>query len=196
MNYLVKTCGRTGSHFIMKWLAENQNCVPFFTNPAFKHPYTNDHPYIAIHDHYDYIPAFPENYILILSKRKNKFEQVLSHLIADKTKSFINYNDLNLEKSIYIDINNIIEKYEKNKFTENKWDLYIRKIFNWRKIYEIYQEDLSDDLLKNRCRYNEFKNFNNTLNIQRSLIDKSLFVSNYNELKEKFLTYLEKENGN
>lgn len=187
MNYVIKTPGRTGSHRILDYLVKNQNCRPVWNlqDGLTEHIDFSVNDQFAVHDRQNnFIPKQKDQWVCIISLRKNKFEQILSYLTAKNTDEFAFYTD----KSIKLEIS--LEEFE------SVYDRILREehqIFDsiygieWHQIETIFFEDISTETL-NRLDYNTNKAYDlwGTAISEKSPRSKTDVFINYQQLKSHY----------
>lgn len=188
--FLIKSRGRTGCHIICEYF----HCygLPiFYKNSSGEFLKDIDETFndlvIRSHDS-SFIPDDPENYILILSSRKNKFDQYCSHKIAQRTK---NYNGMPPFDPTLNTISINIEDAKNNIREYREWDQKIREqanIFKWKKFIEVSYEDIKDSfnilfkLFPLEKKYQPTNNFDR----KKSPYNFENYIYKYNKLNEKF----------
>ena len=193
-NYIVKSPGRTGSIYVAQWLAKNQGCIYLSThNENFyeklhKHHVVDKTP-VVLHDHYDFVPLRPNDWVLVLSDRRNKFDGILSWIIAEKTENWSKYEQY--PNSITIDFADVKEKHIGRKRKINA-DHIIASTHPWYGMHKIYQEDINNEYLKKQLSYNTFEPVYSKYSItnHRSPYNKRQYVTNYWELKKQYKKWL------
>ena len=167
---VVYTAGRTGSHIIIQNLCRHYNII--------SHAYT-DRGFIdgVVHSHNPLYESPTDNFIAIISHRRNLFEAIVSMKLTKKTNEFIQYT--NKEISPYaIDIT----KFKNCYFYQKAFYQSIDRT-KYKKIVDIDYEDLISD---SNCLLADFG-----IVIDLSLIDKSPYdyhnlITNIDELQEIF----------
>lgn len=194
MNYLVKSPGRTGSIFIAQWIAKHQGCVYISTHTD--NFYERLHQAsvveklpVVIHDHYEFVPLFPREWVLILSDRQDKFDGIISAIIAENTGNWGTYN-IPYPKNITIDFEQVQEKHRGRRNKTQK-DSIVAATYFWHKTMRIHQEDLSHNYLAPKLHWNEptSRTSKFTMGVQKSPYNKQKYVTNYSELKKQYINW-------
>lgn len=200
---ILAAVGRSGSHIVRKYLIDKGFYdVPYHPNrngpgqwDSVKTAILNGHD-VVVHTHSDHVPEAPYKWIYVFVERKSKFDVVCSKLIVDKTKEYINYDNVMLTPFV-ADINKFVKHY---KDTLHRQEI-INNIFNnynWEKKIHLYYEDIIHDqnYLTVNLPYN-----GNYIGAQYSKFQKSPFIPkdyiiNYDELIETSKNILQFTNSN
>lgn len=191
MNYLVKSPGRTGSIYIAQWIAKHQGCIymsthtPNFYERLHQASVVENLP-VVVHDHYEFVPLWPRQWVLICSDRKNKLDGILSAIIAEETGNWGTY-DKPYPDSITVDFERVKEKH-KGRRSKTQHDAIVANSYFWHKTYRMHKEDLSHDYLAPKLHFNEPTSLTSkfTMGVQQSPYNKKTFISNYYEIKKQY----------
>lgn len=193
-NILIASTTRTGSTYIKYFFYNNGNSRTVSCNNTefemSKNNILHFHP-----DHFD-LEKWPNkhNWNLILSTRKDKFDQICSKYIAEHTGQWKSYDYCEL--SVEISLIEIITEYNKIVKNENTW----RQIANKHKFEsfnEIFYEDtIQENFLEDIAAKIGFAiEPNTTLKyISKSPYDKEKVISNYHKLKKQFNKQIKRRN--
>lgn len=137
---LIKTSGRTGSHVIAHQELERLEIDYLHhmnIDGTSEQLYAQPGP-IVLHDHTRLIPPDSHDWDLIVSVRRNIYDQAVSFLIADATN---NFGDRPATQGEFVlDENRLIECVEKFKELNYFWIL-IANFFAWKSVRIVYWED-------------------------------------------------------
>lgn len=158
MIYIVVGPGRTGSNLICHMLSDNglvpggmlnasrtsadtkeslEECIAFLKEQNF----INANVIVHSHDPYiiDKLGVDPKDCVLIVSKRRNLFELVMSHAVTHRTNEWSDYTN-KLPESSRMDPKLFLKWCEGFSKWYNKLDLTLP----YSKIVEVYYEDICD----------------------------------------------------
>jgi hypothetical protein len=157
MNYLIKSTGRSGTHLLQGALASlgytpyEVDVLKVFSKkyesfPPLKHGkiFPTDPDNLVIHDHSTWVPNNPEDYVVILLKRKDYAAQILSIMLSKLTGEWSPDQYTTKEvKPTFLDLEEVKEVW--------KWNLRVRQLQEkkiieqtWKKSYSVYLEDIID----------------------------------------------------
>ena len=147
MKYLIKAPGRTGCHLIADFIKGSGQAVNgIFENnhdhtpPAFVEILDNK----IIIDHSVDVPNDTSEYTLIISKRRNKQELLLSHMVAGVTSTFRG-------KATIEDLVDVYQYFGMAKdFIAQHLLRYVKhyeeiKTLPWANVHEVFMEDFLTD---------------------------------------------------
>jgi len=195
MNYVVKSPGRTGSIYIAQWIAKHQGCIyisthtPNFYERLHQASVVEKLP-VVIHDHYEFVPLWPQQWVLICSDRKNKLNGILSAIIAEETDNWGTY-DKPYPESITVDFERVKEKHNGRR-NKTQHDAIVANCYHWYRTFRMYQEDLSHNYLASRLKFNEITSLTSkfTMGVQKSPYNKKKFISNYHEINKQYQKWI------
>jgi CTP:phosphocholine cytidylyltransferase-like protein len=167
---VVYTTGRTGSQLIVNNICQHYGVKSWsYRDTEFTHGVVHSHSPV-------YVPP-SDNFIAILSKRRNLFNSILSTIIAKHTNEFTIYTNKEII-SFTVDINEF-----KNCYFFQKAFYHAVDLSKFNKVVEVYYEDLISD---SDCLLTDF-----SIKLDNSLSSKSPYnyydiVTNIDELKDVF----------
>lgn len=150
--YLIYSPGRTGSHIILESIAGigtspgglcHAQCYWYPNNPTPWNQYHSDKN-MAIQTHnlahaVNDLQLLPQNTVLILSKRKDKFAQIMSTLTAEITQEW-NGKDYSDKPARPQSVTK--EKFKNLHRVYHSWPGHIDHLAEYQKVVSIYYEDL------------------------------------------------------
>jgi|TARA_R110000868_G_scaffold4489_1_gene28167 hypothetical protein len=173
-NFLIKTPGRTGSHIFTDYLRKNH--------------YNN-----VKHCQEMWVPDNTENWIFILSKRRNWFDMACSRVITSHTKQYGPYK-ITEKLQVNTDIESLVDSagYAKNWYTTFETQ---SKKYTWKAVYTIYYEDLKTD----KSILQSLDNCIQDYDFDKTMISPYIFketIIDYENLKTQFLEWQQDVNLN
>lgn len=191
MIYLVLGPGRTGSVMLSKMIEQgldlNYNDVPNFTTTAECQAWLTanispDRDYV-LHTHTKFICDVidPTQTVLILSKRRNLFDSIMSEQVALLTKQWNTYSRI---KPMPSTVSKMLFSRRYSRLVD--WYQNINTDKHWANVVEFYYEDLVEhgqDIVKSKLG---LEHYNQTAPItgNQSLHSYKDWISNWEELKE------------
>ena len=148
--YLIKSIGRTGSHQIVEYFQRHgfdHSHVHFgggFLREGSKEAFYNSEKLVVFCHEKDFIPDDPQNYFLINSIRRDKFNQFCSFEVARKTNQWTEYSRTENCDAITIDMNYLVREIK----AYTNYEEYIRTQstrYKWKGYAEIYYEAIKED---------------------------------------------------
>jgi hypothetical protein len=142
MKYLIKAPGRTGVHLIADFL-KGSGHSEYIENNQEVGPFIEVRDGGIVLDHSLTIPNNPNEYTLIISKRRNKKQLLLSHMVAALTGEFrskATIEDL-VDSGQYEPMARLVAGHLL-KFFKHYEEI---KTLPWANVYEIYMEDILTD---------------------------------------------------
>jgi len=145
--FLIKTIGRTGSHIIVNWLLDHQGHGAEYWNTKSNPPHQFEskiHKRVAvIHDHTDWIPTDAGDYVMIVSLRRDVFDQICSFVVAVQTGFFVKYGPQPVpEGGFTVRWDQLMGYWYQG--IKPRYDLYHAwsQLHPWRQVETVYYEDL------------------------------------------------------
>lgn len=140
MRTLIKTAGRTGSHVVAQQEMARLGVGHLYHNHdmPLEQLYALDGPCV-VHDHTRIIPPDSDRWNLIVSVRRNVYDQAVSFCVA---KSINNFGHAPAPDSEFIvDPDQFLISLKNFKVTNYYW-LLLAEIYRWHSVRIIYWEDL------------------------------------------------------
>jgi LPS sulfotransferase NodH len=149
--YIVLGCGRTGSNWICKLLQKSlQNDINPITKLNKNNIYHSHNKNIVVDMNLD-----PQKVVLIVSKRKDLFANVMSHLTAEITQEWHGYTDKKIVPK-YVNPDVFKRVVVKKKLWYEDIDLQLP----YKRIATVYYEDLLIDGQKHIMEKLGIENYN------------------------------------
>jgi hypothetical protein len=148
--YLIKSIGRTGSHQIVEYFQRHgfaHSHIHFhggFLREGSKEAFYSAEKLVIFCHEKDFIPDDPQNYFLINSIRRDKFDQFCSFEVARKTNQWTEYSRRESCDAITIDINYLVREIK----AYTNYEEYIRTQstrYKWKGYTEVYYEDIKQN---------------------------------------------------
>jgi hypothetical protein len=150
-NFIIVTPGRTGSHWIRSILTDlcsdlyggfNKDDIYVDDSPPVMTTIINKRKILHTHDLKfltEYASQSKDSCVLINSRRSNRFEATISHLIANKTNEYFWYTTTPVEP-FRIDPIEFYRKHVNHKIYEMRINKFITPLYS--RVVDVYYEDL------------------------------------------------------
>lgn len=168
---LIYTSGRSGSHILTHFF---RSCSKFQK---------------VVHSQEYYIPDDTENWILVISLRRSRWDQLCSKFVSSATREYGPYSienpDVTLDIESLIDTTGGIIMFE-------KLSKYIGYQHVWKSVHTIYKEDITHQFLEEQFGVSSTTSFTQEYTSPHNY---QKCITNYDEMKkeyeEKWLPILE-----